>query len=89
MDYVSIFTITHTCIILYPIINYIAIKRNPVTCEVESGKRNSLVEELEVGSSEFLAATLSWSYTLDYYNKWGKKGLKLAKETYGFVIRDM
>ena len=38
-----------------------------------------MVEELEQEDSEFLAAILSWSYRLDYYNRWGKKGLELTK----------
>jgi len=54
-------------------------KRNPVTLRWNPASGNSMVDELEQENSEFLAATLSWSYTLDYYNKWGKRGLELAK----------
>jgi len=55
-------------------------KRNPVTARWNPVSGTSMLDEFEVESSEFIAATLSWSYTLDYYNKWGKKGLKLARE---------
>ena len=55
-------------------------KRNPVTERWNPASGGSMLDELEVENSEFIAATLSWSYTLDYYEKWGKKGLRLATE---------
>ncbi|MCD4683503.1 MAG: hypothetical protein K8R86_09500, partial [Bacteroidales bacterium] len=55
-------------------------KRNPVTARWNPVCGESMIDELEVENSEFIAAILNWSYTKSYYDKWGKKGLELAEK---------
>jgi len=47
-------------------------KRNPITIRWNHVRGASMLDEVEVENSEFIAAILSWSYTLDNYEKWGK-----------------
>ncbi len=43
-----------------------------------SGK--SIADESAMHDDDFLAATMDWSYKKENYEKWGKKGLKLATQ---------
>jgi len=40
----------------------------------------SVLDEFSKEDARFIAATLNWSYSPDIFEKWGKKGLRLAAE---------
>lgn len=55
-------------------------RRNPIAESWNPFSGQSIVDESAVQDDDFIAATLDWSYTIEKYEKWGKKGLELATQ---------
>ncbi|MEZ5082454.1 MAG: hypothetical protein R2750_03240 [Bacteroidales bacterium] len=54
-------------------------KQNEITQSWNPMSGNAILDEFATEDESFIAATPTWSFTPALYNKWGKEGLKLAK----------